>query len=96
MNDLGELSGTGTGVGAAAAIWALVKVLKKDRIAEALDANTKELHELKTQMAVMLDRETLREKRIDDLEARMRALESSRPSGSFPAYSPPHSLTETG
>lgn len=96
MNDFGDIGGTGTGVGAAAAIWALVKVLKKDRVAEALEAVTKELHELRTQVAVLLDREDLREKRLADMEDRLRKLENGRRSGSFPAYVPATTPPEPG
>lgn len=92
MNDLGDIGGTGTGIGVSAAIWALVKVLKKDRVAEALEAVTRELHELRTQVAVLLDRDAQRQKQFDDLKEEVREIRDTQRqrhvSGSHPAYVP--------
>lgn len=92
MTDEFITPGAGGGVAIAAAIWGLVKVLKKDHVSEALEALRTQISAQSTQIAVLLDRHIEVTRKLENFEDRVRGLESGARtvsgSGTFKALQP--------
>jgi len=92
MSDELLMPGAGGGVAIAAAIWGLVKVLKKDHISEALEALRTQIAAQSTQIAVLLDRHDEVTRKLENFETRVHGLESigrtTSGSGTFKALQP--------
>lgn len=92
MTDEFITPGAGGGVAIAAAIWGLVKVLKKDHVSEALEALRAQIAAQSTQIAVLLDRHDEVTRKLENFETRVYGLESAgrtaSGSGTFKALQP--------